>query len=65
MVQLLDEVSATLDPEKVVRFRPQQPLLDRTVQLKGEVWKAVGEGQVQAMHRRAFSRIPKRFAGLV
>lgn len=65
MVQLLDEVSAALDPEQAVRFRPQQPLLDRTVQLKGDVWKAVGEGQVQAMHKRAFSRIPKRFAGLV
>jgi hypothetical protein len=65
MVQLLDEVSAALDPAKAVRFKPQPALVERTVQLKGEVWKAVGEGQVQAMHKRAFCKIPQRFAGLV
>jgi len=65
MVQLLDEVSAALDPEQAVRFKPQPGLVDRTVQLKGDVWKAVGEGQVQAMHKRAYCKIPQRFAGLV
>lgn len=65
MVQLLDELSATLDPDDVASFKPPKGLIDNTVQLKGEVWKAVGQGQVQAMRKRPFCKIPNRFADLV
>lgn len=65
MVQLLDELGAALDPDRTVPFMPPRGLLARTVQLKGEVWKAVGEGQVEAMRKRSFCRIPRRFADAV
>jgi len=65
MVQLLDEVSAALDPAQAEPFRPKQRLLNRTVQVRGEAWKAVGDGQIEAMHKRPFCKIPQRFAGLV
>ncbi|GAA3826352.1 glycosyltransferase family 2 protein [Nocardioides panacisoli] len=65
MVAILEQINADLDPEAVKRFRPRQELVDGIVQVRGDLWKAVGDGQVVAMRKRPFARIPERFASLV
>lgn len=65
MVALLDEVRDAFDPDALVRFRPPDRLLTKIVQPRDDHWKAVGDGQVLAMRKRPFTKIPSRFTDLV
>ncbi len=65
MVALLDEVREGFDPEQVVRFRPPDRYVAKIVQPRDDHWKAVGDGQVLAMRKRPFAKIPSRFTDLV
>lgn len=65
MVTFLEELNADLDPDSVQRFKPRSELIGQIVQARGDLWKAVGDGQVVAMRKRPFARIPDRFAALV
>jgi hypothetical protein len=65
MVEILTEVNKGLDPDAVMRFRPKASKLAGIVEIRGEMWKATGDGQVLAMHKRPFTKIPQRFADLV
>lgn len=64
MVALLDEITAEIDDEAVKPFRPGPKRLEGIVRQEGErTWRATGEGQVVAMRKRPFVRVPDRFVG--
>jgi Glycosyl transferase family 2 len=64
MTELLREVMGEADVSDVQPFRPRPGRLDGIVQQSGTgVWRATGEGQVQAMRRRPLVRVPRRFEG--
>jgi hypothetical protein len=65
MVALLDEVCERLDPAAAPEFDPRAEDLDGIVKKQGQMWRATGKGQVQAMRARPAVRVPARFRELV
>ena len=65
MVALLDEITADVDASAVRSFRPWRHDFSVNVERRGDMWRAFGPGQVQGMRERAFTRVPKRFVGLL
>lgn len=71
MVALLDQVATRIDEVDPVRFKPRPRRLSRIVRHEGEPgrpderWRATGDGQVIALRKRPFTRIPPRFRDLV
>jgi hypothetical protein len=68
MVAVLDDAAAGIapgGPADVPPFRVPLQRLPEVVEQRGDMWRAVGAGQVQAMRNRPVHRIPDRFRGLV
>lgn len=63
MVAMLDEFVGTTDPAAVPEFDPRQVDLSTIVQPKGDAFRAVGQGQVQAMAKVPLWRVPDRLLG--
>jgi hypothetical protein len=64
MVALLDEITADIDLGAVKPLRLGPKRLEGIVRYEEpSVWRATGSGQVIAMRKRPFVRIPERFLG--
>ena len=64
MVALLDEITADVDLGAVKPFRAGPKRLEPIVRhLEPDVWRTTGAGQVPAMRKRVFARVPDRFLG--
>jgi len=65
MVDLLDRIVARLKDDAVKPFEADERLFTGIVRQEGEVFRARGPRQVQAMRRQPFVSVPARFAGLL
>jgi hypothetical protein len=63
MVAMLEEFVGGSDPGAVPEFDPRQVDLSTIVQPKGDAFRAVGQGQVQAMAKVPLWRVPDRLLG--
>lgn len=66
LVDLLDEVTAGLDRDRIPEFAPRPRALGRIVRVTGRgIYRAHGRRQVRAMRDQPMVRVPERFHGLV